>query len=113
MFFYPLGNYAEDMDIQKILTENIKKRRIKLGLSQSGLAKQLNISIKHMNHIEKGRKFPSPALLNRICDVLTICPSQLFSDRGPVDIVEILDKQVRQGINREIDRIRDIYAGVV
>ena len=65
-------------EVQKILGENIKKRRKVLNISQEALAGKLEITPKHLSNIESGQKFVSAALLERIKQELGISFSELF-----------------------------------
>lgn len=51
-------------------SEKFKKYRMSKGYSQTDLAKLLNIDRTYINQIERGKKTPSLALLERIADVL-------------------------------------------
>lgn len=43
-----------------LLGFRIGERRRELGIKQSELAKMLNVSIKYISNIEKGKKHPQP-----------------------------------------------------
>lgn len=102
-------------DIQPLLAKNIRKYRNLSGFSQILLAKKIGISKNYMSGIELGDKFPSAPVINRICDALSIQPFQLFLDNERIthDFIDVIDKQLRDSINREIDRIRDVYMGIL
>jgi transcriptional regulator with XRE-family HTH domain len=50
--------------------EKFKRHRMAKGLSQTELAKLLNIDRSYINQIERGKKTPSMGLLERIADAL-------------------------------------------
>ena len=52
--------------------EIIRQKREEKGLSQTQLAKLLDISQPYMNQIETGKRNPTLPLLMKICDVLEI-----------------------------------------
>lgn len=60
---------------------NIAYYRKKRGLSQVQLAEKLDISRTHMSRIEIADCAVSLDVVFRICDVLSITPSQLFDFR--------------------------------
>lgn len=70
-----------DKDVQ-IFCENIKKIRLKYGLSKKGMAKILEIGIKSLNSLENGK---IPLRLNclifyKIQENFGIRPSDLFDE---------------------------------
>ncbi len=52
-------------------------RRLKL-ITQQELARQVNISVTMLSHIERGAKKPSPQLLEEIAQYLNISGEELF-----------------------------------
>lgn len=50
--------------------EKFKRHRLSKGLSQTELAKILNVDRTYINQIERGKKTPSLSLLERIAEVL-------------------------------------------
>jgi transcriptional regulator with XRE-family HTH domain len=67
--------------IQEHLSRNIKKRRKALGLTQAELAERVDCACNYLSLIEQGKKFPSPAMMERIADALTMESYELF--HGP------------------------------
>lgn len=67
------------MDIQKIFGENLRRTRIKSGLSQSKLSSKTGFSLVYVNRIEKGEENVSLKNIWRISYVLNIPISALFS----------------------------------
>ena len=64
--------------IRKILSQNIKKRREVLGLSQEKLAEAANLSVQTINTIEGCRMWVSDKTISRLAEVLKIEVFQLF-----------------------------------
>jgi len=52
------------------LTQQVRKTRLELGLTQSQLSRIANVSLATLQNIEAGRANPSLAVLHRILDVL-------------------------------------------
>lgn len=50
--------------------EKFKRHRMSKGLSQTELAKLLDVDRTYINQIERGKKIPSLNLLERIADAL-------------------------------------------
>jgi transcriptional regulator with XRE-family HTH domain len=65
-------------DIQRLLSENLKRTRNALGLSQAKVAERCSISTSFVGEIEIGRKFPSPKTLEALAEALNLKPYQLF-----------------------------------
>ena len=84
---------------QKILGKNIKLNREKAGLTQESLAEKLDISVQHLSNIERGRRFVTSDLLDRIAVTFNISFSDLFLNKE-------LDKTTQQ--KNQIKRISTI-----
>ena len=67
------------MDIQKIFGENLRRTRIKSGLSQSKLSSKTGFSPVYINRIEKGKQNISLKNIWRISNILNVPISALFS----------------------------------
>ena len=65
------------MEFYKNLGENIKKRRIELGLTQQELADKLNMSLNFVGKIEIAFSKPSLETLIKIASVLNTNVSKL------------------------------------
>lgn len=60
--------------------ERIRKRRLKMGLSQTELARNAGISREHLIEIEKGRSLPKVDMLSRIAYALNVRESYFFAE---------------------------------
>lgn len=67
------------MDIQKIFGENLRRTRIKSGLSQTKLSSKAGFSPAYINRIEKGEENISLKNIWRISNILNVPISSLFS----------------------------------
>jgi transcriptional regulator with XRE-family HTH domain len=73
--------YAKDMThFQRLFVQNLRFLRNKKGLSQVKFSELLAISPNYLNAVENGKNFPSPEVLQRMVDFLTIMPYQLFME---------------------------------
>ena len=96
--------------IQKLLIQNIKNARSKLGYSQLKFAEKCNISPGFVGEIESGKKFPSSNTLLKISEALGLEPYQLFTDVNKkenyeqFDLVTKLYNELKENINKEIER---------
>jgi transcriptional regulator with XRE-family HTH domain len=66
-------------NIREILAKNMKLNRRKNGLTQTALAEKAGITTQYIAMIEVCKKFPAPAMLERIARALEIETYQLFS----------------------------------
>lgn len=65
------------MNLKKI-GENVKKIRLKMGLTQAQLAEKADISTVHMSHIETGAVAMSLDSLINICNGLQTTPDNIL-----------------------------------
>ena len=63
---------------QKVFIYNLRYWRKKKNISQVKLAAMINISPNYLNAVENGKNFPSPEVIQHICDSLELLPYQLF-----------------------------------
>jgi transcriptional regulator with XRE-family HTH domain len=73
------------MTIQELFIANLKDYRKLRSTSQARLAEQCDSSQAYIAEIEVGKKFPSPAMIERIAAALCIESYRLFSN-DPVQI---------------------------
>ena len=101
--------------IQELLRTNMQEARNLLGYSQLKLANELNVSPSYIGEIEKGRKFPSAKMLQRIADTLNLKPYQLFLDKEDVEEFDREDLRrkmyalIKDKIDSDLTEIRDDF----
>jgi transcriptional regulator with XRE-family HTH domain len=66
------------MQLTKKLGENLKKLRLKKGLSQGDLANKLEVDRAYISNIENGRMNPTLSTLEKISGALGISSSELL-----------------------------------
>jgi transcriptional regulator with XRE-family HTH domain len=72
-------NLAEQIKgIKEVLALNLKKNRLRLGLTQEKLSEKANISSHYFAMVELAKKFPYAGMLERIAAALEIEPHELF-----------------------------------
>jgi transcriptional regulator with XRE-family HTH domain len=115
----------DEQECRALLSQNIKRFRAKLGLSQLDLALQLNISPTFLSDIEKGKKWLSPNTLVRLAGALNIEVYELFKpemEMSPQDIGGILEhciddmshsfrQSFEKSIQESIKNIKNHYLG--
>ena len=89
-------------NLRTLLSNNVKRRRKTLGISQAILAEKIGTSAHYIAQIEQENKFPSAEMLERIAAALEFDSAELFS-KGPFPEEAI--KQFHEGIKADIDAI--------
>jgi transcriptional regulator with XRE-family HTH domain len=88
-------------NLRSLLSQNIKNRREKLGISQAKLAEKVNTSTNYIAQIEQQNKFPSSEMLERIAAALEFDSPELFSV-GPFPAEAI--HQFQEGVKADLDK---------
>ncbi|MDD4156400.1 MAG: helix-turn-helix transcriptional regulator [Candidatus Cloacimonetes bacterium] len=72
----------EDYHYYDIVRKNIKKYRIREGITQQELADRIDVSMHYISQIESGtkNKYFTLIIIGRIADVLNIDIRQLFDE---------------------------------
>ena len=80
-------------DCRKLLTQNMKKYRQILGISQVALAEKVGCSTTLIGNIEIGKRFPSALNINRIAEALEVKVADLFSEEEPQSMKVMASKR--------------------
>jgi len=83
--------------LRSLVGLNIKRFRINSGFSQEDLAEKSGISVPYLGAIERGEKWPSPAIFAEIALSLTVDPSDLLKPENATaqDVKKITTKLVK------------------
>lgn len=65
------------------LGENIRKARLKIGLTQAQLGKMLGKSDNVITNWEKGTNRPDADMIEKLCNILKISPNELLNWEQP------------------------------
>ncbi|MDR2923304.1 MAG: helix-turn-helix domain-containing protein [Treponema sp.] len=65
-------------ELKAVLGQNIKNLRSYRQYSQAELAEKADISIIYLSNIERGKKYPKPAILSQIAEGLDVEIYELF-----------------------------------
>ena len=115
-----------EKDCRAILSQNIKRFRNRLGLSQLHLALELGISTTFLSDIETGKKWVSAQTLSRIAQALKIEVYELFKPEQNIKddvsaaiakylddvdgvLVKSIEEAVRPAIKKTIRKMRRYY----
>ena len=110
-------------DERKILGENIKKRRIELGLSQKKLASQLNISNASLCQYEVGDINIPLTTLTEIATILNTTVGKLLGKQIDIEYTTdretLLNKAIKNtntlaiAVEKDIDKVENIFAPIL
>ncbi|MCL2191849.1 MAG: helix-turn-helix domain-containing protein [Treponema sp.] len=96
-------------EIKVALGKNIKFLRFRRQYSQADLAEKADISIMYLSNIERGLKFPKPAILSQIAEGLGVNVYELFkTDIVPDDNKEMINRlseDVTQKVNQALEGV--------
>ena len=108
---------------RKILGENIKKRRIELGLSQKKLASQLNISNASLCQYEVGDINIPLTTLTEIATILNTTVGKLLGKQIDIEYTTnretLLNKAIKNtntlaiAVEKDIDKVENIFAPIL
>jgi transcriptional regulator with XRE-family HTH domain len=101
--------------IKGVLGKNIKFLRSQKDFTQAILAEKADISIIFLSSIERGTKYPKPAILTRIAKALGVEIFELFKgDLVPSDSKEMmrqLSEDIAKKINAAVAEVFKQYLG--
>jgi len=96
------------MDGQKIkstLGKNIKLVRNHRHYSQALLAEKADISITFLSNIERGLKYPKPAVLSQIAESLGVEVHELFKEDSHPNISPIIVRNDNKQILKRLSKV--------
>ena len=106
-------------EIKTALGYNVKRLRFLRQYSQAELAERADISIIYLSNIERGVKFPKPAILSQLAESLEVEVYELFktnlkpetTKNNNKKLVTILSKKMNQKIIKAMDDVFKPYLG--
>lgn len=81
-----MDKQLQPKELVEVFAENLRERRIELGLSQAALAAAIQAHAPYISDLERGVKAPYLGTLARIADALDTTPSVLLSARKKMTI---------------------------
>ena len=97
----------DGQEIKATLGKNLKFIRNHRHYSQALLAEKADISITFLSTIERGLKFPKPAVLGKIAECLGVEVNELFKTNSAPNIAPII---VRNDSKKMLDRLSKVMA---
>lgn len=68
---------------QSTFGQYIKSRRLEMKLTQSEVAKKLNVAQNFITYLEKNRRKPTTSMIKKIADILVLPVDQLYFSAHP------------------------------
>jgi len=104
-------------EIKTLLGSNIRNLRAQRRYSQAELAEKADISIIYLSNIERGVKYPKPAILSQIAEALETEIYELFkSDNKLINtpknnnkLINQLSKKLNQKVIKAMDDVFNQY----
>jgi len=94
----------EGQDIKTALGKNIKFFRSQRKMSQALLAEKTDISITFLSTIERGLKYPKPAVLAKIAENLHVEVYELFKTDSAPNFAPIIIKNNSKELLRRLSK---------
>jgi transcriptional regulator with XRE-family HTH domain len=92
----------DGQELKAALGQNIKNLRAHRHYSQAELAEKADISIIYLSNIERGRKFPKPAILVQIAESLEVEIHELFLSNHKPNVKAADNKKYINHISKDI-----------
>ena len=96
------------MELRKIFIDNIKKYRKINGFSQMVLAEKCKTSTSYLGEIERGKKFPSIEMIQKIAEALDVPPYKLFMDKDDIYVASLSPEKKQELITKLGQAVADI-----
>ena len=90
------------MSLRNVFTENLKFYRKESGLSQQQLAEKCDIATNYLSEIERGQKFPSVEMIERISNILGIPAYLLFLEGRTLSHTELIIKKRNKDFSEKL-----------
>ena len=117
----------DEKECRELLSQNIKRFRNRLGLSQLHLALELDISATFLSDIETGKKWVSAQTLSQIAKALKVEVYELFKPEKNIKddvsaavakylddvddtLIKSIEEAVRPAIKKSIKKMRRYYS---
>jgi len=78
-------NMNDSKEFRIKLGENIRKARLKIGLTQAQLGEMLGKSDNVITNWEKGTNRPDADMIEKLCSILKISPNELLDWEQPIN----------------------------
>ena len=100
--------YMDGQQLKDIFGKNVKLVRNKRQYSQALLAEKADISITFLSNIERGLKFPKPAVLGQIADSLGVEVYELFKTNSTPNVLPIVVRNDSKEMLEMLERLSKV-----
>lgn len=76
-----MGREVQPEELKQVFRDNLRSRRLRLGLTQAELAEKLGVAQAYISDLESGRKRPLVDTLATIADALKTTPARLLTPK--------------------------------
>ena len=97
--------------LQEVFINNLRFYRTRANFTQVDFAAEIEVSPNYLNAVENGKYFPSPDVLQRMCDSLELSPYQLFLEQPEISNLQNKAEyqQTIMSLKQEIDALLQKY----
>ena len=93
------------MSYQKLITNGIKRLRVKNKLTQDQFSEKISMSVQGYRNIEHNRYLPTAETIDKICEVFNIQPVELLLPEPQANLNEILELINNKLHNCNLDKL--------
>ncbi len=101
-------NMNESKEFRVKLGENIRKARLKMGLTQAQLAEMLGKSDNVITNWEKGTNRPDADMIEKLCNILNISPNELLNWEKPTYTPTTIAAHIPEGVELTEEDMKQI-----
>ena len=88
-------------NVKEVFSKRLKEIRKSRGFTQEQLAEKVGVATRHISFIETAKSFPSSDLIDKICNILAVDYSTLFSGNN------LTRKDIIKNLNNIIENLDD------
>lgn len=96
------------MNIKKLLGKRIQELRKQRKMTQEQVAEIMNIETTSLSNIENGKYYPTAENLEKIVQILDICPQTLFQFEQHQEPANLI-REINDMLGKNPDKVRDVY----
>jgi len=101
-------------EVKAALGKNIRNLRLKRQFTQAELAERADISIIYISNIERGIKYPKPAILSQIAEGLEVEIYELFKVNHipaapPKDNKKLINRLSKEMTRKITETMNDVF----
>lgn len=99
--------------LNELIGTNIKREREKMGLTQDALSEKINLDVKTLSKIERGKVGISIMTLNQLCEVLCVSSSVILDKPSKDTDIRGLVEQLEQLTPAQFALVHDTVKSIL